>query len=99
MRGNGTIGAMTFDLHWKSLQSWVGGTILASYRGYNAAILFQNLQMGGGICIMGRSIPLSKHSTHYGSQTGSPCYNLTSPPSMMKAIYIHQLGTCWAGLG
>ena len=65
---------MTFDCHWKGMESWVGAKVF--YSDYNVATVYLNLQM--------RSLVCREHGT---LQTGYSLwstvrllyYNLTAP--------------------
>jgi hypothetical protein len=87
-REGGTTGAMTFDCHWKSMESWVGTKLSAIGSWNNVATLFRSLQGAG-------SMALTKLITY----CGFLYYNLTTPiertPRPPNLPFGDTLGSCF----
>jgi len=76
MTEDGTIGAMSFDCHWITIEGLEGANIFVFCSGCNAPPLYRNLQM----CLFrARNVTPSKHGKHYSERSaGVPFYNWTT---------------------
>jgi hypothetical protein len=79
---DGSTRSMTFDYHWKSMESWVGTNQIVFCSSHNAVTYsFSKCNVNKrGLQYTG-SVAFSKHVTHYGPRSGFLYYNLTTPPS------------------
>ena len=87
----------TTDYHWKSMESWVGTTNLVFCSGYNAPILFRNLQQRTLACREHGTLQTRYHSQAFHIITWHPLtsrrFNTRHPGTRWAAMWVGALGT------